>query len=230
MSAVFEHRFSDSPYIEIIWRGCVEKDYSPLCPADVRWNLLFMTQRGKLRISAEGPTTKSVLKNQFEGSEFLVVKFKLGAYLPYLPAGGLVDADAVLPEAAGRSFSLNGSALEIPTYENVETFVERLIRSGQLVFDPVVKAVLQDQAPDFSSRTVRRRFLHSTGLTLKAIRQIERAKQAAALLESGQSILDAAYEAGYADQPHLTRSLKRFYGQTPAQLARIEQAINLFNS
>ena len=30
----------------------------------------------------------------------------------------------------------------------------------------------------------------------------------------------APYHAGYADQPHLTRSLKRFIGQTPAQILR----------
>jgi AraC-like DNA-binding protein len=27
-------------------------------------------------------------------------------------------------------------------------------------------------------------------------------------------------QAGYADQPHLTRSLRRFIGETPAQIMR----------
>jgi methylphosphotriester-DNA--protein-cysteine methyltransferase len=78
--------------------------------------------------------------------------------------------------------------------------------------------VRQNQTPYFSSRTVRRRFIQSTGLTPKALQQIERAQQAAALLENGGSILDTVYSAGYADQSHLTRSLKRYYGQTPAQI------------
>jgi methylphosphotriester-DNA--protein-cysteine methyltransferase len=56
-------------------------------------------------------------------------------------------------------------------------------------------------------------------LTHSALQQIERARQAAALLEQGLSILDVVCEAGYFDQPHLTRSLKRFIGQTPAQIA-----------
>jgi len=223
VSAVFEHRSSESPYVEIIWRGRVEKDYSPLCPADVRWNLLFVKNREKVRISAEGPTTRSRLKNQFEGNQFLVIKFKLGVYMPYLPAIDLVDGDAVLPKAAGKSFSVNGSAWQLPSYENVETFVDRLVRSGVLIVDPLVSAVLQDQPQELSDRSVRRRFLYATGLTPRAIRQIERAQHAAALLEKGASILDATYEAGYADQPHLTRSLKRFYGQTPAQLSRVAE-------
>jgi AraC-like DNA-binding protein len=29
---------------------------------------------------------------------------------------------------------------------------------------------------------------------------------------------DVVYEAGYFDQPHLTRALKHFIGQTPAQI------------
>jgi methylphosphotriester-DNA--protein-cysteine methyltransferase len=70
---------------------------------------------------------------------------------------------------------------------------------------------------------VRRRFLSAIGLTPKIIQQIERAHKAAALLEHGVSILDTVYQAGYADQPHLTRSLKRFIGHSPAQIARISQ-------
>jgi len=224
MSAIFEGRISDSPYVEIVWRGRVEEDYSPVCPADVHWNLLFTHYQSKIRVSAEGATTQFVPKNQFEGAEFLVIKFKLGVFMPYLPAGNLLNGDAVLPEAASQSFWMNGSAWQLPTFENVETFVERMAREGLLAREPVVNAVLQDQPLDVSSRTVRRRFLHSTGLTPTLIQQIERAKQAADLLGKGVPILDTVYEAGYADQPHLTRSLRRFFGQTPAQIARVIQA------
>jgi methylphosphotriester-DNA--protein-cysteine methyltransferase len=65
---------------------------------------------------------------------------------------------------------------------------------------------------------VRHRFLQATGLTQGHIRQVERAKRAAELLRQGSSISDTVYEAGYFDQPHLTRSLKRWIGSTPAQL------------
>ncbi len=224
MSAIFEGRLSDSPYIEMVWRGHAEKDYSPVCPADVRWNLLFLKRNGRVRVSAEGPTTSFVPKTQTEGTEFLVIKFALGAYLPYLPVSNLVDSDAVLPEAASNAFWLNGSAWQFPDFDNAETFVDRLVREELLICDPVVTAVLQDQPQAISPRTVRRRFLYSTGLTPKVIQQIERAQRAAALLEKGASILDVTYQAGYADQPHLTRSLRRFYGQTPAEIASLNQS------
>ena len=219
MSAIFEGRRSDSPYVDMVWRGRVEQDYSPVCPADVRWNLLFLKQNGKLKVTVEGATTRFVPKDQIEGSEFLVIKFSLGTYMPHLPAVKIRDANAILPEAASSRFWLNNMVWQFPDFDNVETFVDRLVREGVVIQDPVVSAALQDRPLDVSPRTVRRRFIHTTGLTPVSIRQIERAQQAAALLEGGESILDAVYEAGYADQPHLTRSVKRFIGQTPAQIA-----------
>ena len=225
MSAYFESRLSDSPYIEIIWRGHVEQDYAPVCPADVRWNLLFTKHDSRIRVSAEGATSHFVPKTQQEGMEFLVIKFRLGVFMPYLPAGDLLNGDEVLPDAGGRqSFWLDGYAWQLPDFENVEAFVERLVRHEVLAVDPVVHAALQAHPLDVAERTVRRRFLQATGLTPVTIEQIERAKKAAELLGQGVSILDTVYETGYADQPHLTRSLRRFFGQTPAQIVRGELA------
>jgi AraC-like DNA-binding protein len=46
----------------------------------------------------------------------------------------------------------------------------------------------------------------------------EGARYATHLLQQGASILDTVEQAGYYDQPHLTRSLTRLIGQTPAQI------------
>lgn len=129
-----------------------------------------------------------------------------------------------LPEAASKSFWLNGSAWQFPDYENAETFVDRLAREGLLVREPVVDAVLRDQPPAMSWRSVQRHFLYATGLPHNSIRQIARARQAMALLQRGVSILDTVYEVGYTDQPHMTKSLKHFIGQTPAQIVRMSQS------
>ena len=84
-----------------------------------------------------------------------------------------------------------------------------------------MNAVLQGQPQELSPRTVRRHFLRATGLTPKTLQQIERAKRAAALLEQGVALLEVVYQAGYADQPHMTRSLEHFIGQTPTQIAQM---------
>jgi AraC-like DNA-binding protein len=62
--------------------------------------------------------------------------------------------------------------------------------------------------------------VNATGMTRSTIRQIERARHATDLLQRGASILHVAHDLGYADQAHLTRSMTRFIGQTPAQVAR----------
>ena len=98
------------------------------------------------------------------------------------------------------------------------------MREGLIVRDPLVESALHGRVHDLSVRSVERRVLRSTGLTRTAIRQIERAHAAVQLLDQGLSILDTVAQAGYADQAHLTRSLKRFIGQTPAETFRTGKA------
>src|SRR4029079_8716723 len=127
-----------------------------------------------------------------------------------------------LPDASGRSFWLNGSSWEYPNFENAETFVKRLMRAGLIAIDHSVFDLLHSQRQGLSLRTAQRHFLQATGVTHSTICQIERARHATNLLKQGVAILDAVHEAGYYDQAHLTRSLKRLIGQTPAQILRAE--------
>lgn len=221
MSFDVDGRPSDSPYIHMVWQGRVIEDYSPVCPASARWNLLFAKIDGQLRVSVEGATSQFVPKTQSKGSEFLVIRFELGVYLPYMPAGEFLDSDVHLPDANSQSFWLNGYSWQMPDYDNVEAFVDKLVHEGVLVADNVVDRVIKDQPLDTSVRTIRRHFSHTTGLSPKAIQQIDRANQAVDLLSNGKSILDTVYELGYSDQPHLTRSLQRYIGTTPAQVIRV---------
>jgi AraC-like DNA-binding protein len=89
-----------------------------------------------------------------------------------------------------------------------------------LSFDSFVEDALHGQTVYLSQRSMQRRFLHVTGLTYKTIQQIERARQASSFLQGGMPIAEAADQAGYFDQAHLTNALRRFYGQTPAQITR----------
>ena len=95
-----------------------------------------------------------------------------------MPAGRFRDTETVLLGASSRSFWLKGSAWQFPDHENAETFVDRLVRNGVLLRDPIVEAALAGRPHGVSPRTVRHRFLRSTGLTQSRIRQIERAQRA----------------------------------------------------
>src|SRR5262245_47726713 len=216
-----EEKPSDSPLVEKIWRANGERAGAFISQSKVNSEIVLTRHEGRTTLTVRGPETKATfLDYQSIGAEFLGITFRLGAFMPLLPPGNLRDWRNVdLPEANSHSFWLHGSAWQFPSYENVDTFVARLVRNGLLVTDPVVDSVLQGLSLDLSVRAVQYHFLRATGLTNKTIRQITRARQAYALLERGISILDAVSEAGYADQPHLTRALKRYFGQTPAQIA-----------
>jgi AraC-like DNA-binding protein len=216
----FEEREAESPFIDAVWRTRSVSHQSFISVAATHWEIVVWRQAGQTHLTVRGPETKATTVPIPANAEFFGVEFRLGAFMPDLPVLSLVDRDLTLPRGVGASFRLHGSVFETPTYDNIDAFVNRLAREGLLVSDPVVSAVLQGRQMDLSSRSIERRVRRATGLTLGTIRQIERAKKAAALLDRGATVLDAGMHAGYADQAHLTRSLKRFMGQTPAQIAK----------
>jgi AraC-like DNA-binding protein len=214
-----EERASDSPYIERVWRSHSEGERAFLSIAVNHCEFVVSRLQGKVTMTLRGPETKATpIGNPPAEGEWVGILLKLGTFLPHLPTSRLVDGAVDLPTAASNSFWLGGSLWQFPDYENADIFVERLVREGLLFRDPVVEAALQGQCPDLTRRAVQYRFLQATGITQSTARQIERARYATLLLQRGVSILDTTLQAGYYDQPHLTRSLGRFIGQTPAQL------------
>ena len=211
-------RASVSPLVEMIWHTASSQPIDFMSVAATNWEIVFSRVKGETSIAVRGPETTASRAQVPDDAEFFGIVFKLGTFMPHLPVRNLVDSMVALPFAAGRSFWLNGSAWQMPNYENADTFVEMLVRYGILVREPVVDDALNGRIPDLSLRSVQRRFINATGITHGTIVQIQRARQAAALLEQGMSILDTVERAGYADQPHLTRSMRRFFGLTPVQV------------
>ncbi len=219
MDLDFDERESDSPFVETVWRSRSEQSGPFISMADSRSSMVVARFQGKTILTLRGPETHATPAEEHAGAEYFGIRFMAGVFMPHMPANTVMDRrDQSLPSATGRSFWLQGSAWEFPEYENVDTFVDRLVRDNLLVYDPIVKAALRNEPMDLSLRTIQRRFLQATGLSQSTIQQIERARQAVSLLRQGRSILDVTYQAGYFDQPHLTRSLKQFIGLTPAQI------------
>ncbi|MGH2487045.1 MAG: helix-turn-helix domain-containing protein [Ktedonobacterales bacterium] len=219
MTIIFEDRPSESPLVERIWRSRCENPGPFLSLALNRWQLVVWSAQGKTYFTVRGPETRATPAYCPAHEEFVGIVLTPGAYMPLLPVANLVDHTATFAEATSKTFWLNGSAWQYPDYEDADTFVGRLARAGLLVREPLVDAALWGHDTDLSSRSVQRRFLAATGLTRSAARQIERARYATTLLRQGVSILDTVAQAGYFDQPHLTRSLKYYIGQTPAQIS-----------
>lgn len=218
MIVIPEERLVESPYIDWVAHGYTAADGLEMRPAEYGWHLIFTQQQGVQRVLLVGALEAAKPLSYLAGAETLWIRFRVGTFMPYLPAPLILNRDLTLPEASGNNFWLYGQAWQIPTYENVETFVERLARADALTRDPLIEAALRDELPHTSERTIRYRFQHSTGLRQNTIRQIKRANHAVELLLQGKPIIDAAHELGYADQAHLTRSLKHLLGYTPRQL------------
>ncbi len=223
MTIIFEERPSDSPYIETVTHGRTASDGTTIRPSEIHWHMVLSRSQTGTHFLVVGPWTSAGELTYAGGAEILWIRLRLGVFLPWLTGRKILNSQISLPEATSRSVWLNGFACQFPTYENVETFIDRLIRTGTLAMDPVVCAALNDQQPDVAPRTLRHRFLHTVGLTQNHIHQYHRAQRAAALLQQGTPILDTVYEAGYFDQPHMTRALKQFIGYTPAQIVRSHQ-------
>lgn len=216
----FERRSSHSRLIEHTWQTRSEPEESFISVAVSHWEMVVTRQRGTVRLTVRGPETRASTAPIPQDAEFFGIQFSLGTFMPGLPPGRLVDRSMTLPAAANGSFWLDGSAWELPGPDNADVFVDRLVRADLLVHDPVASAALQGEVQGLSTRSVERRVAQATGLTRGTIRQIRRADRAVQLLSRGMTALEVARRAGYADQPHLTRSLKRFVGQTPSQIAR----------
>ena len=213
-----EERPSDSRFVERIWMTENERANSFTSISTVLWSMVISKWRGRITISLHGPETSARCKEFPAEGEWLGIAFKLGTFVPEILPGSLIDGNIFLPATSGRAFSLCNSTWQFPNFENADTFVDQLVRAGILVHEPITNLVHQGQSHALSLRTVQYRFLRSTGLSQRTIRQIERARHAAALLKQGVSILDTVYETGYSDQPHLTRALKHFIGHTPAEI------------
>jgi len=229
---VFKERLSDSRFVERVWRSHSEDAGTLHSIAACHWEMVVSRFEGKTSMIVRGPETRASTAECPAGGEWFAIRFKLGTFMPALRPGTLQNRnDVTLPDASSKAFWLNGSAWEYPDFENAETFVSRLVRKGLVAEDPLVASILRGEPNDLTARTEQRRFVQVTGMTRGTIEQIERARHATNLLKAGRPLLDAGLEAGYYDQAHFTRSLKRWIGQTPAQVARAEEQLSfLYNT
>src|SRR5215472_7344089 len=227
MLLAFEERASDSPLIERVWRSWSTRAGSFLSIASPHSEMVVTRCRGEVFLTLRGPETKASLAQCPADGDWLAIRFTLGTFVPHLLPGNLSDRrDVTFPGATAHAFWLRGSAWEYPSFSNAETFVARLARRGLIVRHPIVDRMPDDHSRRLSPRTVQRHFLQATGLTHRAVRQIERARYATNLLKQGVSILDTVHEAGFFDQAHLTRSLKHLVGQTPGAIVQARKQLS----
>jgi AraC-like DNA-binding protein len=69
--------------------------------------------------------------------------------------------------------------------------------------------------------TIARHFRRAFGTSPDRYRTLRRLALARSAIERGLPLAEAAFDAGFSDQSHMTRQFKRAYGMTPARWAAV---------
>lgn len=220
VSVVRDVRPSDSPLVQRITRVRFDAAWQGTTRPDGCWDLVVRRVKGRVELLQTGLITRPVQLAYDAGDEYLSISFKPGVFMPRAPGTEMVDRGVLRPTPSARTFRLDSDVLEIPTFDNVEDMVDRLVRHALIVRDEIVEGVVEGHPRAIHPRSVQRHFLQAMGLTAKRLEQIQRADRAMDLLATGHRPADVANELGYADQAHLTRSLKAIMGTTPGEIVR----------
>ncbi|MBZ0286518.1 MAG: AraC family transcriptional regulator, partial [Anaerolineae bacterium] len=146
MNLTFEERPSDSPLVERIWRsgGADNPGGSFVSVASINCGIVVSKIGGATYITVRGPETKATAAYCPPDAEFVGIVFKPGTFIPHFPARRVMDRqDVNLPQASGKSFWLGGAAWEYPDFDTADTFIQRLVREGLLLREPVVEDALK---------------------------------------------------------------------------------------
>src|SRR5262245_8644079 len=127
MQFEFDTRLSDSPFVQAIWRTQSVGGGSFISTATSHWEMVVTKQKDKITLSIRGPETLASPAPIPEDAKFMGIIFKRGVFMPHLPKQGLVNTPLHLPESAKSSFWLHSRAWQFPTFENADTFVDRLV-------------------------------------------------------------------------------------------------------
>lgn len=208
-----------SPVIESVTHTTFSEDGTTQFRPDGCWDFAILKSAHGTVVLRTGLTTSAVTHEYAAGDEILSISFKPSSYMTLMPGESMRDQGVML-EAIGRDrFWLGSDVLEIPTFETVDGFVDKLLRCSIVEDNRLVASVVSGHPMAMSERTLQRHFLKTTGVTYKTFTQIERAQKALALLTQGRPAADVAFALGYSDQPHMIRSIKAIMGATPGQIA-----------
>ena len=159
--------------------------------------------------------------------------------LPVVPAGTYLRGVRFRPAAVGAAFRTAASSLRnrsvpaddvlgsrrargLADHHGIDVWIRSIEppTRGFAAVDLLATRPLDTVAGELgvTSRHLRRIVLAEVGLAPKVYQQVVRLQRFVQAADAGVPLAAAAAAAGYADQPHLTRDVRRFSGLTPASL------------
>lgn len=209
---------SSLSFINCTWHAVVEQQDVYTDPANEYWCLGFVKHKdGSISVELYGPSLHPRVLEGNVGEEYWGIEFKAHVTLVAMSKGEILNAHVLLP-VTGDTFMIGDKSYPIPSYNQLEDLAQQLQKDGAITIERRIDWTLQGDDAGFSERSRQRHFKNVTGLTKKQIEQLQRARHAFYLLQAGNSPSQAALISGYADQSHMTRSLRHLRGETPAQI------------
>jgi len=224
-------RESLARHVDCVWAERSSRD-EPLLP-DAAVELVW----SGTGLFVRGADTRPHAVGSFPERTFVVVRFQPGAAATVLGLHGMELADARVGVSTlwgrGEMERLESLLAACTSAAQAAELLEDIVaaRVSELP-DPAVEAVvaalrssnarvaaLADRI-GVSERQLLRRCTAALGYGPKTLGRILRFQRfrALAAARAGVGLAELAAEAGYADQPHLTRECVRFAGQTPGML------------
>lgn len=207
-----------SSLVRTVW--CAEVEYAASYPVggSEYWGISFTrSPEGVLGATIDGPSLRASVVESRLGDRYWGVELASHVVVADAPKSAVRGRSLPLPVEAER-VRIGGGSWPVPGVEDLESWVAELVAHGALIDDPEIRAALDGDRTGATDRTWQRRFRRVVGLTSSQVGQLRRAQHAYVLLQSGASPADAAAQAGFADQAHLTRALRSIRDQTPAAI------------
>ncbi len=223
------YRELPAPGLECLWTRTVgeEPTVTPVLP-DACSDLIWQSGRGAF---VAGPDTGPAPVRHTPGAVYAGARFGPGAGAVLgLPLAELrdvrVDLAELRPDLAER---LPGDLDPREAARRVAAIAAELLAAAppdravqaaaRRLADPRARVEALAEELGLSERQLRRRCAAAAGYGPKTLHRVLRFRRFLALGDAGD-LARRALDAGYADQPHLTRECVRLSGRTPAMLLR----------
>lgn len=166
--------------------------------------------RDLIRIAVPGRRPVFIISHLGEGCEWVSHEAGTTFHGYRLKPGALIQERPLLAQANQTPEADHGCVMDwLDTHSQTSHLVEEALA-----------ALAQDRMPADAStqRRLERLLKKATGRPPMFWRGLARARQAARLLTGDGTLAALAADAGYADQAHLTREMRRWFGVTPKAL------------
>ncbi len=223
MAYDFARRASPHPWIDSVWSFAFHDNGVYRATPDACWRLFQLLTPGcEPRVVIVGQRAVRVDVPHLAGERVIAI-----AVAGHVHIAGETEpptgSEVRFMPVHGGEFEIKGLRFPLPTFETAEDIIERMASHRVLKSNLIVARALNDAANGMPKRTLQHHFKRTTGIGPKDFRQIRRAQEAVRRLKSGGSGADVAAELGYADQPHMIKSIKKIMGYLPSDIEAIHR-------